>query len=96
MFETFKQCWTLVALRLQTERSGFALTTEQSAAAAAAATAATLLPTNTAAAAASSGPRLWRVLHTLVFTEFWLCGLCRFLNDALLVAGTILIKFIVR
>jgi len=41
-------------------------------------------------------PKLWRVLHTLIFTEFWLCGLCRLVNDVLLVLGTIWIKHIVR
>jgi hypothetical protein len=41
-------------------------------------------------------PKLWRVLHTLIFTEFWLCGLCRLVNDGLLVLGTIWIKYIVR
>jgi ABC-type multidrug transport system fused ATPase/permease subunit len=41
-------------------------------------------------------PRLWRVLHTLIFTEFWICGVCRLLNDGLLVLGTVWIKYIVR
>lgn len=40
-------------------------------------------------------PKLWRVLHSLVFTEFWLSGLCRLANDLLVVLGTVLIKFIV-
>jgi ABC-type multidrug transport system fused ATPase/permease subunit len=41
-------------------------------------------------------PKLWRVLHTLIFTEFWLCGLCRLLNDIAVVLTTILIKYIIH
>jgi hypothetical protein len=42
-----------------------------------------------------SKPKLWKVLHTMIFREFWKAGTCRFFNDALLVFGTILIKEII-
>ncbi len=39
--------------------------------------------------------KLWKALHSLIFWEFWFCGLCRFANDASVLLGTILIKRIV-
>lgn len=38
---------------------------------------------------------LWKVMHSLIFTEFWVAGLCRFLADGLVVLGSIWIKLLV-
>lgn len=38
---------------------------------------------------------LWRVLHALIFTEFWYSGICLLLNQISVVIGTMLVKRII-
>ena len=39
--------------------------------------------------------RLWWTLHSLIFYNFWYSGLCRLLNDLLLIFGVYIIKAII-
>ena len=38
---------------------------------------------------------LWRVMHSLIFKEFWVGGACRLVSDALVVMGSVWIKQLV-
>ena len=74
VFETFKQCWALEALKLSVSGSGFSKTS-------------------------TVGHRvqlqLWKVFHSLIFQEFWACGLCRLVADMMVVLGSVWIKLLV-
>ena len=39
--------------------------------------------------------QLWKVLHSLIFQEFWAGGLCRLVSDMMVVLGSIWIKLLV-
>jgi hypothetical protein len=39
---------------------------------------------------------LWRALHSLIFYNFWAAGLCRLVNDALVLLGPVCVGGIIR
>ena len=39
---------------------------------------------------------LWNSLHSLIFTEFWFAGFCRFINDSCVIFGALLLKLIIN
>lgn len=41
-------------------------------------------------------PTLWKVLHQIIFYDFWYGGLCRLVSDILVLIGPVLIEFVVN
>lgn len=41
-------------------------------------------------------PALWHVMHHLIFSEYWYAGFCRLVNDLLVLAGPLLIEYVVK
>ena len=74
VFETFKQCWALEALKMSVVGSGY---------------------TTTSNVRHIAHVQLWKVLHSLIFQEFWAGGLCRLVADMMVVLGSIWIKLLV-